>query len=52
MIGEGLPTLSKKLLQRIWATKYIDFTELLPTKGKLRPSILHQMEGRVLLVQL
>lgn len=50
-IGEGLPPLSKKLLQRIQTNDYIDFFELPPAKDKLRP-MLHQMEGRVLLVQL
>ena len=29
-LGEGLPALPKKLLERIWAQEYIDLTELPP----------------------
>ena len=49
-MGQGLPALPKKLVDRILANEYIDFSELPPAKGKVRP--LHQsLEGQVILVQ-
>jgi hypothetical protein len=36
-IGTGLPALPKKLLTRVRANEYIDFSELPPAKGKGRP---------------
>lgn len=50
-INEGLPALPTKLLHRIWANEYIDFTELPPAKSKPR-SLPHYLEGRVLLIQM
>ena len=48
--GQGLPALPKKLVDRILSNEYIDFSELPPAKGKVRP--LHQsFEGQVILVQ-
>ena len=48
--GQGLPALPKKLVDRILSNEYIDFSELPPAKGKVRP--LHQgLEGQVILVQ-
>ena len=45
-MGEGLSALPRNLLQKIWASDYIDFTELPPAKGSPR-SMPHLMEGRV-----
>ena len=50
MLGVGLPALPKKLVDKIEAGKYIDFTELPPARGKPR-SILPAVEGQVLVVQ-
>ena len=50
-INEGLPALPTKLLQRIWANEYVDFSELPPAKSKPR-ALPHYLEGRVLLVQM
>ena len=36
-IGTGLPALPKKLIARVLANEYIDFSELPPAKGKGRP---------------
>ena len=48
--GPGLPALPKKVVERIHAGEYIDFSELPPAKGKVRP--LHQgLDGQVILVQ-
>ena len=35
--GQGLPALPKKLVDRILSNEYIDFSELPPAKGKVRP---------------
>ena len=48
--GPGLPALPKKVVERIHAGEYIDFSELPPAKGKVRP--LHQgLDGQGILVQ-
>ena len=48
--GLGLPALPKKLVARIWANEYIDFSELPPAKGKVR-ALNQSLEGQVILVQ-
>ena len=48
-LGGGIPALLKKLLKRIWADEYIDFSELPPAKGRQR-NMPHHLEGRVLLI--
>lgn len=50
-IHEGLPALPTRLLHRIWANEYIDFSELPPAKSRPR-SLPHHLEGRVLLVHM
>ena len=37
-IGEGLPALSQRLIEKIKAGEYVDFSDLPPTKGKSRSS--------------
>ena len=50
-LGKGLPSLPKKLLERIWAEEYIDLSELLP--GRVLPRIRRPQEGHSsLLLQL
>ena len=48
-LAHGLPSLPKRLVERILAGEYIDFTEIPPAKGKVRP--LSVPEGNVILVQ-
>ena len=48
--GVGLGALPKKLVEKIKANEYIDFTELPPAKGKSRP-VPQSLEGQVLVVQ-
>ena len=48
--GPGLPALLKKLVARIWANEYVDFSEFPPAKGKVR-ALSHSLEGQVILVQ-
>ena len=48
--GMGLAALPRKLVEKIKANEYIDFTELPPAKGKSRP-IPQSLEGQVLVVQ-
>jgi len=48
--GPGLPALPKKLVDRIQANEYIDFSELPPAKGKVR-ALNQSLEGQVILVQ-
>ena len=48
--GAGLPALPKKMVERILANDYIDFSELPPAKGKVR-SLPSGLEGQVVLVQ-
>ena len=50
-ISAGLPALPTKLLHKVWANEYIDFSELPPAKSKQR-SLPHYLEGRVLLAQM
>ena len=49
-MGSGLEVLPKKLVERIRANEYIDFTELPPAKGKDRP-VPQSLEGQVIVVQ-
>ena len=49
-IGIGLPALPKKLIARVLANEYIDFSELPPAKGKGRP-MPQYLEGQVVVVQ-
>lgn len=49
-VGSGFPALAKKLVARIRAYEYIDFSELPPAKGKSRP-IAQPAEGQFLVVQ-
>ena len=48
--GVGLAALPKKLVEKIKANEYIDFTELPLAKGKSRP-VPQSLEGQVLVVQ-
>ena len=48
--GAGLPALPKKMVERILANEYIDFSEFPPAKGKVR-SLPSGLEGQVVLVQ-
>ena len=48
--GAGLAALPKKLVSKILANEYIDFTELPPAKGKAR-NVPQSLEGQVLVVQ-
>ena len=50
-VGEGLPLIPKKLVEKIQAGEYIDFSELPPAKGKAR-SLPPHWEGHILVVQL
>ena len=49
-LGIGMPALPKKLVERIKACDYVDFTEMPPAKGKSRLLSL-VLEGQVVLVQ-
>ncbi len=49
-MGPGLPALPKKLVAKILANDYIDFSELPPAKGKGRP-MPPSLEGHVRVVQ-
>ena len=48
--GMGLAALPRKLVEKIKANEYIDFTDLPLAKGKARP-IPQSLEGQVLVVQ-
>ena len=50
VIGSGLPVHTKKLIARMLANKYIDFSELPPAKGKGRP-MPQSLKGQVIMVQ-
>lgn len=50
MLEIGRPALPKKLVDKIEAGEYIDFTELPPARGKSR-SILPKVESQVQVVQ-
>ena len=49
-MGCGLPALSKKLMEKIEAGEYVDFTELPPAQGKGR-SMSQAFDGQVVIVQ-
>ncbi len=49
-IGPGLPSLPKRLVERIGTGEYVDFGELPPAKGKSRP-LPQAGEGQVVVVQ-
>ena len=49
-LGTGLQALPKKLVEKIRANEYIDFSELPPAKGKSRP-LASNLEGQILVVQ-
>ena len=49
-VGMGLPSLPKKMVDRIQANEYIDFAKLPPARGKSRPTP-QAMDGQVIVVQ-
>ena len=49
-VGPGLAPLPRKLVERIKANEFIDFTELPPAKGKGRP-IPQPAEGQFIVLQ-
>ncbi len=49
-LGTGLPPLPKKLVERIQANEYVDFTELPPARGKGRLNAQHG-DNQVVVVQ-
>ena len=49
-LGSGLPALSKKMVAKILANEYIDFTKVPPAKGKGR-TMPQWLEGQVIVVQ-
>ena len=49
-IGEGLPALSHRLIEKIKAGEYVDFSELPPAKGKGRASS-QDWDSRILFLQ-
>jgi hypothetical protein len=49
-MGPGLSAIPKKLVAKILANEYIDFTELPPPKGKGRP-MPQSLEGQTIVVQ-
>lgn len=49
-VGPGLPSLPKRLMEKIRANEYVEFSELPPAKGKSR-TLSQAMEGQVLVVQ-
>lgn len=49
-LGPGLPSLSKKLIDKIKAGEYIDFSELPPAKGKGR-AVPQLGDGQIVVVQ-
>lgn len=49
-MGLGLAVLPKKLVARIWANEYINFSEHPPAKGKVR-ALNQSLEGQVILMQ-
>ena len=49
-LGCGLPAISKKLLEKIEADEYIDFSELPPAKGKDKTAA-QSFEGQIVVVQ-
>ena len=51
-LGEGLLLIPKRMFERIQEGDYIDFSELLPAKGKARAPRRNAWEGHILVVQL
>ena len=49
-LGSGLPALSKKMVAKILANEYVDFSELPPAKGKGH-AVPQSLEGQVVVVQ-
>ena len=49
-VGGGLPAIPKKLIEKIEAGEYIDFSELPPAKGKGK-SAAQNYEGQIVVVQ-
>lgn len=49
-IGTGLPSLSKRLVEKIASGHYVDFSELLPAKGRTRTMVSPE-EGQKVLVR-
>ena len=49
-MGIGLPALPKKLVAKIRADEFVDFTDLPPAKGKMRTTP-QGIEGQVIVVQ-
>ena len=49
-IGEGLPALPHRLVEKIKTREYVDFSQLLPVKGKGQAS-LQDWDMRVLFLQ-
>ena len=49
-LGTGLPSLSRKLVDKIIANEYVDFAELPPAKGKAK-HMPHSVDGQVVVVQ-
>ena len=48
--GEGLPALSKKLVDKILAGEFVDFADLPPAKGRVKANT-HAMEGQIVVIQ-
>ncbi len=49
-LGAGLPPISKKLMERMQANEYIDFSELPPAKGKGKLNTQHG-DNQIVVVQ-
>ena len=49
-VGVGLPGLPQKVIDRIRANEYIDFTELPPSQRQ-EQALLQSLEGQVIVVQ-
>ena len=50
-LGEGLPLIPRKMVEKIQAGDYVDFSDMPPAKGKAR-SLPPHWEGHILVVQL
>ena len=48
--GPGLPALPKKLVEKIIAGQYVDFSDLPPAKGRTRP-LPSQEDGHVVVIR-
>ena len=49
-VGTGLPAVPKRTAEKIWAGKYVDFSELPPAKGRAK-SFPSSIEGQIIVVQ-